>query len=58
MEDPHYESGDEGDQQRRQPSISDPKLWLVKCRPGKERECVENLYHKYFSVKNDDEKIK
>lgn len=31
-----------------QPNISDPKLWLIKCRIGKERECVQNLYHKYF----------
>lgn len=33
-----------------QPSISDPKLWLVKCRIGKERESVESILHKYFHV--------
>jgi hypothetical protein len=37
----------------RQPSIEDPKLWLVKCRLGKERECVNNLYHKFFQVNKD-----
>ena len=31
------------------PTISDPKLWLIKVKIGKERECVENLYHKYFA---------
>jgi hypothetical protein len=53
-----FEPGDEIGQQGRQPSISDPKLWLVKCRPGKEKECVESLYHKYFLSKNDEERIK
>ena len=32
-----------------QPTLDDPKLWLVKCKIGKERESVENLYHKYFA---------
>ena len=31
-----------------QPDNSGPKLWLIKVKIGKERECVENLYHKYF----------
>jgi hypothetical protein len=45
--------------QDRQPSIEDPKLWLVKCRLGKERECVNNLFHKYFHLnKNDANKVK
>lgn len=53
-----YEEGDKVGQQARQPSISDPKLWLVKCKMGKERECVENLFHKYFATTNDHERIK
>ena len=45
-------------QQGIQPSISDPKLWLIKCRIGKERECVANIYHKFFSCKDSNKKIK
>ncbi len=45
-------------QQGRQPGISDPKLWLIKCRPGKERECVETLYHKFFFEKKENDRIK
>jgi hypothetical protein len=58
MDVPGYVPGDYDDQER-QPSIEDPKLWLVKCRLGKERECVNNLYHKYFLLnKNDSNKVK
>jgi hypothetical protein len=54
-----YVEGDFNEQQERQPSIEDPKLWLVKCRLGKEKECVNNLYHKYFQLnKNDSNKVK
>jgi len=53
-----FEEGDLIGQQGRQPSISDPKLWLVKCRQGKEKECVENLLHKYFVFSKGDEKLK
>lgn len=42
---------DEIGQQSLQPSISDPKLWLIKCRINKERDCVNNLFHKYFGDK-------
>ena len=42
-------SKDHLDQHSRQPSIKDPKLWLVKCKIGKEKEAVQSLYHKYFS---------
>lgn len=41
-----------------QPNISDPKLWLIKCRIGKERECVQNLYHKYFFYNKPNQSIK
>lgn len=32
----------------RQPKATDPKLWLVKCKKGKERENVFTLLKKYF----------
>lgn len=32
----------------RQPKITDPKLWLVKCKKGKERQNVQTLLQKYF----------
>ena len=45
----YIDSNDPIEKNALQPSISDPKLWLVKCKIGKERECVQNLYHKYFN---------
>jgi len=53
-----FEQGDEIGQQGRQPGISDPKLWLVRCKQGKERESVCNLYHKFFSAKSESQRIK
>eukprot|EP00958_Prasinococcus_capsulatus_P000477 scaffold44_cov411-Prasinococcus_capsulatus_cf.AAC.2 len=35
------------EQQALQPSVTDPKLWLIKARPGKEREAVICLLQKY-----------
>lgn len=32
----------------KQPKLTDPKLWLVKCKMGKEKESVNDLLHKYF----------
>lgn len=32
----------------KQPKHSDPKLWLVKCKMGKERDSVNELLHKFF----------
>ena len=32
----------------KQPKPSDPHLWLVKCRIGKEKDSVNDLLHKYF----------
>ena len=40
---------DEIGHKKYQPDNSGPKLWLIKVKIGKERECVENLYHKYFA---------
>ena len=34
------------------PSVRDPKLWLVKCRPGKEREVVSSVMKKFMSRHN------
>lgn len=65
MEDNNIDEDDEGvlgndiiGQQGRQPSISDPKLWLIKCRMGKERESVTSLYHKFFHFNSSDNKMK
>ena len=33
------------------PTNRDPKLWMVKCRPGKERELVICLMQKYLNLK-------
>ena len=39
------------------PKSSDPKLWLVKCKIGDEKEILANLYHKYFYFKSKEPKI-
>jgi transcription elongation factor SPT5 len=36
------------DFEERRPTSEDPKLWLLKCKIGDEKECMANLYHKYF----------
>ena len=36
----------------RRPKSSDPKLWLIKCKVGDEKEILANLYHKYFYFKS------
>jgi len=36
----------------RRPTNADPKMWIVKCRIGDEKEILENLYHKYFYFKD------
>ncbi|KAI8926705.1 early transcription elongation factor of RNA pol II, NGN section-domain-containing protein [Entophlyctis helioformis] len=30
------------------PSVNDPKLWLVRCKPGKERDIVTQLMRKFL----------
>lgn len=37
-------------QQGLQPSINDPKLWMVQCRPGREREACIQLLQKYYTM--------
>jgi hypothetical protein len=50
---------DEIDQEQiKIPSVEDPKLWLVKCKMGKERECMNNLFHKYFALNVEETKVK
>lgn len=31
-----------------QPSLLDPKLWMVKTKPGKEREAVIHIMNRFF----------
>ena len=40
----------------KRPTSNDPKLWLVKCKIGDEKEILANLYHKYFYFKSKDVK--
>ena len=42
------------------PTSEDPKIWIVKCKIGDEKEIQENLYHKYFYFRdqNKDKKEK
>lgn len=58
LQDPEEYKDDVIVQQGRQPSITDPKLWLIKCKIGKERDCVNNLYHKYFTLANTKQPLK
>ncbi|KAJ3224135.1 transcription elongation factor spt5 [Clydaea vesicula] len=39
------------------PSVNDPKLWLVKCKIGKEKDTVFNIMRKYFDLLNTDRRI-
>jgi transcription elongation factor SPT5 len=40
------------DQRLLMPSIEDPRIWRLKCRPGKEREIVVNITHRIFERAN------
>ena len=50
-EDEYYENG-------KKPTSADPKLWLLRCRIGDEKEIMANLYHKYFYFKTKNKNIK
>lgn len=39
---------DEIDRHGLQAKVDDPKLWMIKCKPGKEKYCISNIYHKFF----------
>jgi len=47
-EDEYYDNMD------KKPTSNDPKLWLLKCRIGDEKDIMANLYHKYFYFKSKD----
>ncbi|KAG4101159.1 transcription elongation factor Spt5 [Neocallimastix lanati (nom. inval.)] len=32
------------------PDVKDPKLWCIRCKPGKERDIVFNMMRKYFDM--------
>ncbi|KAJ3361315.1 transcription elongation factor spt5 [Kappamyces sp. JEL0680] len=34
------------------PSVNDPKLWMVKCKPGAEKTIVFNLCRKFLNLEN------
>lgn len=36
------------EQQAMLPTVKDPKLWIVKCRPGAEREVCVQLMQKFL----------
>ena len=40
----------------KKPTSKDPKLWLIKCKIGEEKEILSNLYHKYFYFKSKEPK--
>jgi transcription elongation factor SPT5 len=39
------------------PSVHDTKLWLVSCKPGKEKSIVLNVMKRYFASMNSDKPI-
>eukprot|EP01088_Endostelium_zonatum_P020869 TRINITY_DN78_c0_g1_i1.p1 TRINITY_DN78_c0_g1~~TRINITY_DN78_c0_g1_i1.p1 ORF type:complete len:1177 (+),score=447.91 TRINITY_DN78_c0_g1_i1:70-3531(+) len=44
-------------QQSNLPAISDPKLWLVGCRLGKERESVISLMQKFMDLQDTENRL-
>ena len=46
------------EQQALQPSVTDPKLWLIKARPGKEREADICLLQKYSDHTQEGKELK
>eukprot|EP00240_Pyramimonas_obovata_P005180 CAMPEP_0118942736 /NCGR_PEP_ID=MMETSP1169-20130426/36749_1 /TAXON_ID=36882 /ORGANISM="Pyramimonas obovata, Strain CCMP722" /LENGTH=394 /DNA_ID=CAMNT_0006887801 /DNA_START=105 /DNA_END=1286 /DNA_ORIENTATION=- len=44
--------GTEVEQQAMLPTVKDPKLWMVKCRPGTEREVCVQLMQKFITMAN------
>lgn len=39
------------------PSVEDPKLWLVGCKPGKEKDLVLRILRKFFNLQNTPSKL-
>lgn len=42
-------------QQARQPTLKDPRLFSVKCKPGMERELCAKLLNKFFHLKKEED---
>ena len=40
------------------PTSEDPKIWIVKCKIGDEKEIQENLYHKFFFFRDNNKEKK
>ncbi|KAI8368614.1 hypothetical protein EDC96DRAFT_607250 [Choanephora cucurbitarum] len=47
-----FKDTEEVPQQLLLPSVSDPNLWMVKCKPGKEKDVIFGLMKKYFDRQN------
>ncbi|KAI8991679.1 hypothetical protein BDF20DRAFT_831695 [Mycotypha africana] len=43
-----YTQTEDVPQQLLYPSVNDPNLWMVKCKPGKERDIIFGLMKRYF----------
>ncbi|KAG0165226.1 transcription elongation factor spt5 [Apophysomyces sp. BC1034] len=43
-----YKTSEEIPQQLLLPSVNDPNLWMVKCKPGKEKDIIFGLMKRYF----------
>jgi len=60
LDEEEEELGEEGidiKQQSLLPSTKDPKLWMVKCKPGKEKQIVMNLMQRFLEKRNDPDRI-
>eukprot|EP01103_Thecamoeba_quadrilineata_P009610 TRINITY_DN193_c0_g2_i1.p1 TRINITY_DN193_c0_g2~~TRINITY_DN193_c0_g2_i1.p1 ORF type:complete len:1013 (-),score=242.34 TRINITY_DN193_c0_g2_i1:77-3115(-) len=53
----YYEDRTDINQQGYLPSVKDPKLWLVKCKVGKEREACVMLLQRCFEVMSTEKKL-
>ncbi|KAI8377967.1 uncharacterized protein BYT42DRAFT_572337 [Radiomyces spectabilis] len=43
-----FKTSEEVPQQLLLPSVNDPNLWMIKCKPGKERDVILGLMKRYF----------
>jgi transcription elongation factor SPT5 len=49
---------DDVTREREPDKLNDPKLWIVRCRPGYERTVCLDIMKNYFKLKNDDKSLK
>ncbi|CAO3641938.1 unnamed protein product [Mucor fragilis] len=47
-----FKDTEEVPQQLLLPSVNDPNLWMVKCKPGKEKDVIFGLMKRYFDRQN------